>query len=211
MDIQVWADFECPYCMIGKKRLVKALKELGITDAQVSVRSYLLTPEPMGPEGISMRERAANKFGSGSDKLEKVERNFKLLEEEGRGLGLIMHIGEARTASAWNAHRLFQFAKTLGLGSRFFDRVQEALFTESLLISDDVVLLRLAEDAGLPISKAQEVLLDGSRFRNAVQADHDLGHSMNIDYIPYYLADGKYLYSGDLTMQAYLDGLKAVI
>jgi len=24
MDIQVWADYQCPYCMIGKKRLYKA-------------------------------------------------------------------------------------------------------------------------------------------------------------------------------------------
>ena len=208
MDIQVWADFQCPYCMIGKKRLQKAIEELGIKDAQVSVRSYLLTPEPTGPEGESQLTYIANKYGKS---IEKVESNFKLLEEEGRGLGLIMHIGAARTANVWNAHRLFQFAKTLGLGSRFFDRVQEALFTESLLISEDVVLLRLAEDAGLPISKAQEVLLDGSRFRDVVQADYDRALEMNVDYVPYYLADGRYLYSGDLTMQAYLDGLKAVI
>ena len=54
MDIQVWADFQCPYCMIGKKRLQKALEELGITDAQVSVRSFLLSPERAGADGKSM-------------------------------------------------------------------------------------------------------------------------------------------------------------
>ena len=53
MDIQVWADFQCPYCMIGKKRLYKALEELGITDAQVSLRSF-----PCLPNGQARREKA---------------------------------------------------------------------------------------------------------------------------------------------------------
>ena len=81
MDIQVWADFQCPYCMIGKKRLQKALEELGITDAQVSVRSFLLSPERAGAEGKSMLKHVVDEYQTTED---KVEQNFKRLEEEGR-------------------------------------------------------------------------------------------------------------------------------
>ena len=207
MDIQVWADFQCPYCMIGKKRLRKALEELGITDAQMSMHSYLLSPEPIGSKGESLLKHVVDEYESTQD---KVERNFKRLEEEGRQLGLEMRISEGKTADAWDAHRLFQYAKTLGLGCRFFDRVQEALFTEGLLISDHDVLLRLAQDAGLPGSEARAVLKDSKRFLDAVQADYSKALEMNIDYVPYYMVGGEYLFSGDLTMAQYKDGLKGL-
>ncbi len=207
MDIQVWADFQCPYCYIGKKRMRKALEELGITDAQVSMRSYLLSPEPIVLQGESMLQHVVDEYGSTQA---KVERNFKRLEEEGRQLGLEMRISEGKTANAWDAHRLFQYARTLGLGNRFFDRVQQALLTEGLLISDHDILLRLAQEAGLPGSEARAVLFDSKRFLDAVQADYSKGLEMNIDYVPYYMVGGDYLFSGDLTIAQYKDGLKGL-
>ena len=205
MDIQVWADFQCPYCMIGKKRLHKALEELGITDALVSVRSFLLSPEPIEPEGDSLLQYVVDEYKTTED---KAMDNFRRLEEEGRQLGLEMRISEGKTADAWDAHRLFQYAKTLGLGNRFFDRVQEALFMEGVLISSHDVLLRLADEAGLPSGEARAVLKDGQRFLDAVQVDFNKALEMNTDYIPYYMADGDYLFSGDLTMERYKNGLK---
>jgi predicted DsbA family dithiol-disulfide isomerase len=208
MDIQVWADFQCPYCMIGKKRLYKALEELGITDAQVSVRSFLLSPERAGADGKSMLKHVVDEYQTTED---KVEQNFKRLEEEGRELGLDMRISEGKTADAWDAHRLFQYAGTLGLGNRFFDRVQEAMFREGVVISSHDVLLRLADEAGLPASETREVLKDGSSFLDAVQADYGKALEMNIDYVPYYMSGGVYLFSGDLTLQQYKDGLRGLI
>jgi hypothetical protein len=34
---------------------------------------------------------------------------------------------------------------------------------------------------------------------------------MNIDYVPYYMSGGVYLFSGDLTLQQYKDGLRGLI
>jgi predicted DsbA family dithiol-disulfide isomerase len=182
-DIQVWADFQCPFCYIGKKKLWMALQVLGIPDARVTVRSFLLDPYPTEENGISLLEYVAGQY---ADEEETVREGFRLREEEGREIGLHMDMLKARYSDTRDAHRLFQFAKTRGLGSAFFDRAQRALFEEGLLLSDPEVLLRLAQETGLGRREAREVL--GSDLYHAENgADDREARAMNIDYVPYYI------------------------
>ena len=142
---------------------------------------------------------------------EKEEQTCRRRERKGGEGGFDARRDEGKAAGAWDAHRLFQYAGTLGLGNRFFDRVQEAMLSEGLLISSHDVLLRLADEAGLPASETREVLKDGNSFLDAVQADYGKALEMNIDYVPYYMSGGVYLFSGDLTLQQYKDGLRGLI
>ena len=43
MKIEVWSDYVCPFCYIGKKQLEIALDDLGMENAiEVEYKSYLL-------------------------------------------------------------------------------------------------------------------------------------------------------------------------
>ena len=42
LDIEIWSDYTCPYCYIGKKQLFQVLDEMGISDYKVTHRVYLL-------------------------------------------------------------------------------------------------------------------------------------------------------------------------
>ncbi len=206
MDIQVWADFQCPYCMLGKKKLGRALDALGV-EANIRIRSYVLYPEDRGPQKETYAEHTARVYDRDIHKLlEKYDR----MEREGRDLGLAMHLRLARHSDVWDAHRLLQYANTQGRGREFFDLGQKAVFTEGVPISDHGVLLRVAEEAGLNLQAAQNVLR-GNDFLDAVRQDWETGLNMDIDYIPYYLLDDRYLYSGDLTQEEYLEGLRAAL
>ena len=44
MKIEIWSDFVCPFCYIGKANLLQALQELNITDAEIVWRSFELDP-----------------------------------------------------------------------------------------------------------------------------------------------------------------------
>ena len=44
LDIEIWSDYTCPYCYIGKKQLFQVLDEMGITDYKITHRVYLLAP-----------------------------------------------------------------------------------------------------------------------------------------------------------------------
>lgn len=202
-DIQVWADFQCPFCYIGKKKLWMALQALGIPDARVTVCSFLLNPYPTEENGIPLLEYVAGQY---ADEEETVREGFRLREEEGREIGLHIDMLKARYSDTRDAHRLFQFAKTRGLGSAFFDRAQRALFEEGLLLSDPEVLIQLSQEVGLGRQEAREVLNSG-QFLAETEADDLEARAMDIDYVPYYILNGVRHFSGDLSMQEYLDEL----
>ena len=113
----------------------------------------------------------------------------------------------ARYARMMDPHRLLQYAKTKGLGNELFRRAQELLFEEGVLLSDHRVLLRVAREVGLDEAEARAVL-DSDRFHQEVLADDGIAREMVIDYVPYYVVDGKHHFSGDLNLQDYLDNLK---
>ena len=39
MKIEVWSDFVCPFCYIGKRRLEEALEQTGFDKAQVEFKA----------------------------------------------------------------------------------------------------------------------------------------------------------------------------
>ncbi|HSK68108.1 MAG TPA: DsbA family protein [Candidatus Limnocylindria bacterium] len=206
MDIQVWADFQCPYCMIGKRKLQRALDALGVK-ADVRIRSYILYPEDRGPQKETYAEHTVRI--SGAD-IHRLLAKYDRMEKEARDLELAMHLRLARHADVWDAHRLFQYAVREGRGREFFDLGQKAVFTEGLPISDHGVLLRVAEEAGLDVRAAMRVLRSGD-FLDQVKEDFETGLNMGIDYIPYYLLDSRYLFSGDLTQEEYDRGLRRAL
>lgn len=205
MEIQVWADFHCPYCYIGKARFMKALEQLG-RDTQVAVvpRSFLLNPKKDRPEGLPLAEHVKMDYDR---KLEDILKNFRGLDAQGRELGLPMSMDQAHYASMMDAHRLMQYARTRDLGNEFFKAAQEALFARGAILSDRDTLITIARDIGLEEADAAAVL-DSDRFRAEVLADDAAARRMNIDYVPYYLTAGGYHFSGDLDMAAYQQHLE---
>ncbi|HHT08683.1 MAG TPA: DsbA family oxidoreductase [Clostridiales bacterium] len=205
MKIEAWADFHCPYCLIGKERLNVALKQLGLAEqAQVIPRSFLLNLDSDEPDGVSMAEHVQLEYGG---EIDDILKGFEDLAEEARGDGLKLDMAGARYARMMDPHRLLQYAKTKGLGNELFRRAQELLFEEGVLLSDHRVLLRVAREVGLDEAEARAVL-DSDRFHQEVLADDGIAREMVIDYVPYYVVDGKHHFSGDLTLQDYLDNLK---
>lgn len=203
MDIQVWADFHCPYCMIGKQRLYRALRELGITDYTVTPRSFMLNPDSREPEGLPMADHVINDYGG---EKEQVLRDFEQVDAMARGEGLSISMEKSRYASMMDAHRLFQYAKTLGRGNPFFERAQEAVFTKGLVLSNPEVLLRIAEETGLNRQEAAQVLSSGA-YRAEVLLDDAVARRMAIDYVPYFIFNGTHHFSGDRSYPEYLQAL----
>ena len=62
LDIEIWSDYTCPYCYIGKKQLFQVLDEMGISDYKVTHRVYLLDagkeshPERTFVDGLGIPE-----------------------------------------------------------------------------------------------------------------------------------------------------------
>lgn len=57
MKIEVFSDFSCPFCYIGKRELEQAIKEAGYTDqVEIEYKSYQIDPDAPKETGQSFYE-----------------------------------------------------------------------------------------------------------------------------------------------------------
>lgn len=207
MKIELWSDFLCPYCMIGKKRLSLAIEELKLADAEIEVKSYLLNPDSGEESGRPMIDHLLEKTGMSRDRLEE---SFQLLAQDGREIGLTLDFDRARYAGTNPAHRLFQHAKTLGVGEALSLRLQAAVFTEGLVIDDPETLVSLAEEIGIPEAEAREALASGHYFDEALR-EHKEAYLLGVRGVPFFVIDRRFAISGAQPLEIFIQTLREAI
>ena len=87
------------------------------------------------------------------------------------------------------AQELAKWAERQGRGDTFHDAVFRAYFVDAVNIGDAETLLRLVEEAGLPVEEARRVLSDRT-FRQAVDDDWQRCRSLGVSAVPTYLSEG---------------------
>ena len=78
MLIEVFADFSCPWCFIGRRRLARALELRPQLSMRTVWQPFQLNPE-IPPEGIGRRQYSLGKLGD-FDRLVAME---QMLSESG--------------------------------------------------------------------------------------------------------------------------------
>lgn len=62
MKIEVWSDYVCPFCYIGKRELEQALKETGLAGkVDVAFKAYELDPTASTTDNSKVKEAFAKK------------------------------------------------------------------------------------------------------------------------------------------------------
>lgn len=203
MDIQIWSDFLCPYCLLGKKHLMKALEEAGVTDAVIEMKSFLLNPGPPR-SGQGMRQHLKEKYGYTNA---QVDENFESLTRAGAEWGLKMDFEKAVDASTDRAHALLQYAKTKGLGTALSDRLQVAGYLEGATLDDDSTLLRLAGEVGLSDEEAKAALDDDS-FHQQACAEYRQALEYSARGVPFFVINERFAISGAQPVDVFVKTLK---
>ena len=193
MKIEVWSDYVCPFCYIGKKQLELALKQTGYVAAvEVEYKSYLLDPTtPVDATG-SVYEELQKKYGMSLAEVKKMTANVAARAKE---VGLDYNFDNMKNANTVKAHRLAKWAETKGKGKEFTERVLRAYFLEGQAIGQSEVLLTLVEQLALPMEEAQQILA-GEQFINEVQQDIYIAQQLGVRGVPFFVIDNKYGISG---------------
>ena len=142
ITIEIVSDVICPWCYIGKRRLEKALAQLGgEVNPDIRWLPFQLNPD-MPSDGMPRAEYRRAKFGS-------VERGRSLdarVAAEGRGEGIAFAFDRiARTPNTQAAHRLIALAQMQGRGNAVVAALFRAYFEEALDVGDAAVLAGIAE------------------------------------------------------------------
>lgn len=208
MKIEVWSDFVCPFCYIGKRRLEMALEQFPHKDqVEVEFKSFELDPNSPLFSGQSIHEALAKKYGMSVEQAKQANQG---VGEQAATVGLTFNFEEMKPTNTFDAHRLAKFAKAEGKEAVITEKLLYGYFTESKLVSDHETLADMAEAAGLNRQKALEVLQDESAYANDVRIDEALAQQYGISGVPFFIVNQKYAISGAQPLETFVGALQKV-
>ena len=188
--IEIYSDVVCPWCYVGKRRLERALAQVG-RDIRTTWRPFQLNPT-MPKDGMDRRTYLEAKFGSLTA--------FHQMEEHVLAAGAAERIPftfekVARTPNTFLAHRLIWHAEQQGCQDAVVESLFRGYFTEGADIGSVPVLGQLAGRAGLDAA-AVGSFLQCEEGATEVKAEEAAGHRLGIRGVPYFVINGTVSISG---------------
>ncbi len=211
MQIAIYADFVCPWCYIGKRRLERAAAlwrdKAGSSDAgqlEHSWRPFQLNPT-MPPEGME-RDAYLNWKLGGADRVAFIHDR---LAKEGAAEGLRFVFDRiVRMPNTLAAHRLVDWVQRQSpAADRAGDAIAEALFAayfaEGRDIGDAGELADIAAAQGLPRAEA-EAYLRGDGGLEAMREADVQARARGVNAVPCYVMSDSYALSGAQPPEVFL-------
>nr|WP_263326337.1 DsbA family oxidoreductase [Neobacillus sp. Marseille-Q6967] len=210
MKIEVWSDFVCPFCYIGKRRLEEALSQFPQRDTvEVEFKSFELDPNSPTYNGRSIHEALAAKYGM---TIEQAKQANTGVGQQAAGVGLTFNFDDMKPTNTFDAHRLAKFAKTKGkeIEKTITEKLLNAYFSEGKNISDHETLANIAEASGIDRVEALNVLNDQNLYANDVRIDEAIAQQYKITGVPFFILNQKYAISGAQPTTTFTSALQKV-
>lgn len=210
MKIEVWSDYVCPFCYLGKRYLERALEQFEHRDeVEVSFKAFELDPNHSGYDGQSVYEMLATKYNMSIDEAKRMNEQ---LGEQVKRVGLHYNFDEMKVTNTFDAHRLAKFAAAHGkdVEAKVTEKLLYGYFTESKLISDVNTLLDIAVESGMNVDETTAMLLDRTAFASDVRKDEQLARQIGITGVPFFVVNHKYTISGARPAEQMLAALQRI-
>lgn len=193
IEIKVWSDFVCPFCLIAERPLLDAVRESGL-EVELEWMPFELRPYPtptLRPEDGYLQTvwpRAV----------------YPVAAQHEVELKLPSVSPQPYTALAWEG---YQFAREHGQGSAYNGRVLRAFFQEDQDIGDIAVLTQLAAELGLDPAAFRQAL-EERRYREVHQQALAQAQAQDVTAVPTVLI-GSRRFSGVQDKAVLLQALRA--
>lgn len=205
--IDIWSDFGCPFCFIGKKRIEQALNQFeGRDNVEVKFHSFQLDPNADSNIKIDIKKLAVERGMT----VERLKASMAHLVEKAKEVGLDLKYDTMINANTFDAHRLVHYAAMEGKAAVMAERLLIACLSDSLNISDLKVLASLASEVGLNEIEAM-AMLKSDAYINDVLADIKQGQHLKITGVPFFVFNDKYAISGAQSQQVFLKVLNTIL
>ncbi|NLW15749.1 MAG: DsbA family oxidoreductase [Erysipelothrix sp.] len=202
MKVQVFSDFVCPFCYIGKTHLEQAIKEVDPT-IEIEMMSFELDPYQEDIEDVSIAQHLANKYGMSVD---DAIMNNNRIKEMAKSVGLDFNFDTMKLCNTFNAHKIFQYAKTKGLANEVSNKFLEAYFSLGQNINDKDTLIRLSKEGGLSEEQVLEAL-KSDELAYKVKQEQQHAASIGVKGVPHFVIDDQVFLSGAQPVQTFKDAL----
>jgi predicted DsbA family dithiol-disulfide isomerase len=192
LRIDIFSDFICPWCYIGKQRLSRALVQLGAeSQADVHWLSFQLNPA-MPREGMDRKAYRTAKFGSWA--------HSQALDAQVADAGIAEGIRfdfdrMTRTPNTLMAHRLAAVGRQQSVEGFIVERLFQAYFEEGRDIGSIDVLVAIAVESGIDGEQAQQYL-ESDETVHAVEREEARARKLGITGVPFFVINDAYAVSG---------------
>lgn len=191
MQIDIISDIVCPWCLIGKRRLEKALAARPDLDVVTRWRPYQLHGE-LPPEGMARADMLVKKFGS----AENAAKIYQRIAQAGTEDGLVFHFDRiTRAPNTLEGHLLIKWAGSAGCQDQVVEDLFDAYFVKGEDVSDRTVLLSVARANGMD-GDLVEQLLDEGRDRDTVSQEISAIRQMGVTGVPVFVFDRQHALNG---------------
>ena len=204
MKVEIWSDVLCPFCYIGKREFEHALAQFAHKDdVEVIWKSFELDPNAPVNNEKDMYDLLASKYGR---TREETITNVRSVVERADSVGLAYEMDRAIPTNSFDAHRLLQYAKSVGKGDAMKERLLKAYFMEGAHIGDHQQLKTLADDVGLDTAKVTQ-LLASDAYTDEVRNDEREAQEIGVRGVPFFVVDRRYAVSGAQSNEHFLEVL----
>ena len=198
MKIDIWSDFVCPFCYIGKQHIEEAVKDK--KNIEFEYHSFEL--DPSAPEKVEepIQDYFAKAKGFTLKQAESIVAQITKMASQS---GLAFHYETIQHSNTLKAHRLFQYAKEQRKGIAFMELASEGYFSNGKWLNDNQFLLMIADQLNLDTDKVKKILESNHAYLNEVQRDIAMAQKIGAEGVPFFVIDEKYRLSGAQTVETF--------
>jgi predicted DsbA family dithiol-disulfide isomerase len=200
LELDFIGDLACPWSFIGKRNLTRALDSLYGQTLQVQRWHGL----PLaGVAESPWREHLATRLPAGAD----VDEAHRKLESAGRDLDIAFHFDRITTLpDTREAHRLVHLAAHDSRQGELIDAIFRAFFETGRDVSNPLVLVQLAAEAGVDES-VRAAFTAGPKGRDEVLTEERRLRGLGVEGVPNLLLNSRVLVPGAADVATYIQAL----
>lgn len=189
--LDIFSDPVCPWCLIGKANLDRALAAHPNHPFVIEWHPFQLNPD-MPADGVDKRSYLAARFG-GEAKLDEIHNRLRDMAQKA---GVAMDPDKAeRLPNTLNAHRMIHWAGLEGKQAAMVSALFRAYWRDGRDIGDVEELCDIAEEVGLdPLAMARLLATDADAS-DLLARDQD-ARKKGVTAVPTFLIAQQYVISG---------------
>jgi predicted DsbA family dithiol-disulfide isomerase len=189
--LDIFIDPVCPWCLIGKTHLDRALESRPDHPFQILWHPFQLNPD-MPKTGVSHVDYLAAKFGG---RERAVQMMLQVAEHAKKAGAEIDMAACTRLPNTLDAHRLIHWAGIEGRQTPMVSRLMKAHWKEGADIGDAPTLARLAGEVGMDAAAVARLLGSDADADDIMARDRD-ARQKGVTAVPTFLIAQHYVVSG---------------
>lgn len=191
VKLDILSDPICPWCLIGKTHLDRAMEQMPDHPFVVEWHPFQLNPD-MPAGGMDRRDYLETKFG-GRENAVKV---YGQIAQHATEAGIEINFeGIQKTPNTLDAHRLIHWAGVEGRQTFVVAALFAAYFKEGRDIGDQEVLADIADSAGMDAAMVQR-LLNSDADLTEIRARDAHSRKMGVSSVPTFIVASQHAVPG---------------